>query len=99
MNQAVKDIAYLGQRLLEEAVLGVLLEARKNGAGLVKAIDIARQANIYRKKFTPAMGNAITSGILARLSEKGRVEQLREKGPWKLTEEEFAKMSADQDDA
>nr|QIJ55925.1 methyltransferase domain containing protein [uncultured bacterium] len=99
MSRLIKDKAARGQHLLEEAVLEVLLEARKNGDGLVRAIDIARRVDIYRKKFTPSMGNAITSGILAKLSEEKRIEQLRRRGPWKLTEEEFSKMSADQNDA
>lgn len=99
MSRLIKDKANQGQHLLEEAILEVLLEARKNRDGLVKAIDIARRADIYRKKFTPSMGNAITSGILAKLSEEGRIEQLRRRGPWKLTEEEFFRMSADQNDA
>lgn len=94
MHRLIKDKANQGQHLLEEAVLEVLLEARKNGDGLIKAIDIARRADIYRKKLTPSMGNAITSGILAKLSEAGRIEQCTDGGSWKLTEDEFAKMSA-----
>lgn len=99
MSRSIKNKASQGQRLLEEVVLEILLEARKNGDGLVRAIDIARRADIYRKKFTPSMGNAITSGILAKLSEEGRIEQLHRRGPWKLTEKEFFEMSADRGDA
>lgn len=94
MNQAIKDAARLGQHLLEEVVLEILFEARESGNGYVRAVDIARQADIYSKSHRPAYGNAITSGILAKLSEAGRIEQCTERGPWKLTEDEFAKMSA-----
>lgn len=79
-------------RLLEEAVLEVLLEAWNRGQPAMTAIDIARQSGIYRKRRRPALRNAITSGILAKLSEAKRIQQVHERGPWRLADAEAARL-------
>ncbi len=89
-----RENARLGMAYLEQSVIGVLLEARESGSGSLGATEIAKRAGIPAKAFKPAFGNAITSGILARLSEQKRIEQSYDKGPWRLTEEEFTKLEA-----
>ena len=75
----------LGLKLLEEAVIQVLLDARENGEHVVGATEIARRAGIPVEQKGPVFSGAIGTGILCRLLEQGYVEQLKEgKSGWKL---------------
>ena len=89
----IREQARLGQFHLEAAMLEVLLEARESGDGWVRAMAIARCADIYYRSPGPACRNAITAGILSKLYEEGRIEQSRSGGPWRLTENEFKRLA------
>ncbi|MCY3852575.1 MAG: hypothetical protein OXG03_03230 [Gammaproteobacteria bacterium] len=84
-NLRPKELSALGLKLLEEAVIQVLLDARENGEHVVGATEIARRAGIPVEQKGPVFSGAIGTGILCRLLEQGYVEQLKEgKCGWKL---------------
>jgi len=85
-----KQFAQIGEFLLQEAVLDVLLDAKRNGEEeWVRLSDISKRAGIYRERevFT---GDAIAGGLLNKLYSEKRVEHKNKFG-WKLADAEFAK--------
>ena len=68
-----KQMARLGEFYLEEAVLDVLSAASQQQEKGVKAAEIGRQAGIFGEHATLAFGDAIVSGILAKLFKQGRI--------------------------
>ena len=80
-----EELAALGLKLLEEAVIQVLLDARENGEHVIGATEIARRAGIPVEQKGPVFSGAIGTGILCRLLEQGHVEQSKDgKRGWKL---------------
>ena len=70
---------------LQKAVLEVLQDAQEKGEAGLNAITIARKLEIPYEPSHPAMRNAITSGIIASLMKRGKVEQLCVDHLWRLT--------------
>ena len=83
-----KQMARLGEFYLEEAVLDVLSAAGQKQEKGVKAAEIGRRAGIFGENATPAFGNAIVSGILAKLFKQGRIVRCEDSRKWALTDEE-----------
>ncbi len=97
MNIRPKQIARIGEFLLEEAVLDALLEARHQGR-CIGAAEISRRTGIFRESHLAKKGgnDDITSGILGKLLKHGRacrcpqdpLKPDKEDG-WQLTNDEF----------
>lgn len=107
MSARAQQFALAGEFLLEEAVLDVLWEARRNGECLGPA-EISKRAGIFRESgLAKKSGNDdIVWGILAKLVKHGRVHKCR-KDPlkskkedgWELADDEFEKRHDDMRDA
>ena len=84
-----KQLARIGIFYLEEAILEVLFEKMETSPddSLVRAVDIARKIGVRHR----LNENWLVSDILKKLEAEGRVEQREERGPWKLTEDEYQK--------
>ncbi len=87
-----KQFSRMGEFYLEEAILDVLLEAKYEGQCLGPA-KISRRAGIFRERGREnIMNDAITMGLLVKLSDQRRVQrctQPNDKGGWELTDVEF----------
>lgn len=103
MSIQPKQLAAVGEHLLEEAVLAVLLEARRKDT-CIGAGEISKRAGIFRESRLAKKGgnDDITSGILGKLLKHGRVcrcpkkpDKPDKKDGWKLTDSEFARRRAD----
>lgn len=92
--------AQTGMFHLEEAVLDVLLEAKREG-GCIGPAEISQKAGIFRDKgkgiVSPrgTMNDAIVAGVLVKLCIEGRVKRCNQtragrRGGWVLTDHEFA---------
>lgn len=86
MDKPVKSKASEGERLLEEAVMDVLLKAKQNGEASVGATEIARRAGISEGS-SPAFSGAFVSGALGKLYQAGEVEpDRRGRTKWRLAD-------------
>jgi hypothetical protein len=87
-----KQLARLGQFYLEEAVLDVLLREAEHG-GCIGAGEISHRAGIFRDRgAVNIMNDAITTGVLVKLFDDGKVERCEQpsgRGGWKLSDAEF----------
>lgn len=96
-----KQLARIGEFLLEEAILDVLLQAWAKDECL-GAAEISRRAGIFREgggggSNIRAMNDAIVTGMLVKLRKEGKVERCEQRpgvGGWKLTEAEFERRRA-----
>lgn len=84
MDDFLRSKAYVGEWLLEEAVMEVLLKARQNGEVSVGATEIARRAGISEGSY-PAYPGAFVSGALGNLYRANKVEPDKQsKTKWRL---------------
>ncbi len=99
MSIRSKQFAFVGEFLLEEAVLDVLWEAKGTGECLGPA-EISRRAGIFRESgHAKKVGNDdIVWGILGKLVKQGRVHKCRQdsrrstkEDGWELTDDEFSR--------
>ena len=73
-----KQLGRIGIFYIEEAILEVLFQAMEaQDDACVRAVDIDRRIGMYH------------ATVLKKLEAEGRVEQSRERGPWRLTEAEY----------
>ena len=89
-----EQLAQKGVFYLEEAVLGVLLEAKYKQECLQPA-EISRRAGI---SYTLYDDSPMAYGVLGKLEAEGRVERnppATPRAPWQLTEKEFEKRRND----
>ncbi len=84
--------AQAGLTSLEEAVLGLMFEARCNNQGPLKPSDISGYLDIPVLSRGRVYNYSITAGILHRLELEGLVRQVTERGPWVLTDKGICKL-------
>jgi hypothetical protein len=96
-----RQLARLGQFYLEEAVLDVLLREAGRG-GCMGAAEISVRAGIFRERGTlNIINDAITTGILVKLFDDGKVERCEQasgRGGWKLSAAEHARRRDEVDE-
>lgn len=92
-NIKANQLARIGEIHLEEAVLEVLHEAKKERK-LLKAATIGKRAGIFcAGSKNGAFKSALVCGVLSKLKEQGRIERhnlSRSHKPWEMTDKEFA---------
>lgn len=91
-----KSLSCLGEYYLKEAILDVLCEAYSGNEGVSPA-EISRRAGIFRESGVAGMNDAITHGLLNSLVDEGKVERVKPRKGWRLTEEEFERRRNDMD--
>lgn len=85
-----KQLAGKGVSYLEEAILDVLLEAwEKEKYSSIFAVKIKKRIGVGDWD----RDQRLTTAILVKLKEEGRVKRRGERGPWQLTDAEYAKRS------
>lgn len=76
---------------MQEALLDVLCNAHPEGYG-IGAAEISRRMGVYRDAGVVNMNDAIATGLLNALHEKGKVRQVNQRngrGGWMLTDQEY----------
>jgi len=99
-DQITTSLADRGVRLLQDAVVAAMVEARHAGVNL-GAADISRVCGIFREPGARSSGSgmaglndAIVTGILLSLQSQGRVERCvrtgcRSRGGWRISDHEY----------
>ncbi len=86
-----EQLARRGEFYLQEAVLDVLLEAKREKE-CMGAAEISRRSGIFREKGIAGLNDAIVTGLLNKLEKEGSVEKCGEQ--WELTDQEFTRRDA-----
>ncbi len=91
-----KKLVRQGEFNLEKVVLDVLLEA-KDKENCLGPAAISKRSGIFQGsvKVKSMMHDAIVTGILIKLFDKGKVERCTQpngRGCWKLTDAEFQRI-------
>ena len=97
MSIRPRQLSWIGEFHLQEALLDVLCDAYPEGFG-VGAAEISRRAGIYRDPGVMNMNDAIVHGLLNQLYDQGKVERVDQengRGGWRLTEKEHERRRDD----
>lgn len=97
MRLRLHELVEIGEKLLEEAVFSVLLEATNQGKSL-SISEISRRTGIFRDALRQKgfnFNDAIVMGILVKLCKEGLVDRAEKQEGWQLTEKGLGQTSVE----